>query len=278
MTDRSTSRTTTRSLADISGIGPAAIEALRRLGVRTVHQLARASPEHLAAELRAAGSRASRTSVDRWIAEAQARVHTEPVAKAAVADDETHAIRPPDDLLEGWTAGPGFTVWFLSPTTSAADVAARRTIVYSERGPGPMKRFEGTEEWVDWVREEAGLTPHPAEWKPPPPTAGTGVTVSNVAVSRRSGVPPAIIVDVAFEMSSNVAVGDLRVTCALAPTGTDDPSVSATQIAEPGEAGTRRAVCALSFPPAGRYVSQITIRAPTGVLGSFSGPLVNVVE
>jgi hypothetical protein len=149
----------TEGLEVIDGIGPVTADALARLGVSTTKALALASPGYLAAELRTVGQRASLRAVEVWIAEARGR--TGASAKASPApDDEGRCLHPPGELLAGWIAGPGFTVWFLTASGQGeVDVAsrARRTIVYSEKGPGPMKLFDGTDEWVGWIRDEAGL-------------------------------------------------------------------------------------------------------------------------
>jgi hypothetical protein len=81
-----------------------------------------------------------------------------------------------------------------------------------------------------------------------------------------------------FDVAAVHDTHELTVTSALVVTGTDEQVGSATSIAEPGQGVTRRAVCALSFPPSGRYESRITVGAPSGVLASFSGPELIVTD
>jgi len=256
-------------------LGRAPTSALRAVGVDTVAKLARAKPDALARRLADAGIQRAPTTVERWVREARQHLGPATPAQAASrrppvpADDDNGRIPPPpEELLQGLKAGPGCTVWFLTPSSAGgATTTAGPVIVYSERGAGENRRFEPGEDWAGWVRSEGTSAPLAA---PQAPTST--VTVSSVSISRRAGMPPAVVVEVAFTVRPVPTPPTVRVIARLDPTDAGGAASTGTVEATVGDDGKGLGVCLLSFPALGEYRATTTVLVGTAEHGPFPGP------
>ena len=164
---------TPESLERVSGIGPRTAEALTRIGIRRLNDLAQATPETLAKGLfEQVGLRVSpeRIAAMNWIGQAQMlqqQISSEQPAQDqhAVAEGTLAASAGAMDLTEKtqWPQHAGFLLFF---DYQQKEERARRwrTRVYHHES-GAETQFPGTtpDAWLNWILQQAQL---PAEATP----------------------------------------------------------------------------------------------------------------
>ncbi len=171
-------------LQSIGDIGPRYAEALRQIGVQTLADLARYTPESLAQELRdKAGVRVTpdRIRAKDWIGQARsmsenisssrAQQESKQSPDGGMAGEEAPDAEPlpmgqqppqteisPESVSAAWHERGMFTIRFME----GIDSHGRRVWqarVYNEGGTGPEVPFDGLDSspWVQWIFEQMNL-------------------------------------------------------------------------------------------------------------------------